>query len=101
MAERVARRYIGRMPVRDNTALSRFEFDAGGVTAFVNYRIDGGVITLLHTETPPQARGQGLASQLIAGALQIARARDLKVIPLCAFVRAYIAKHPEFRDLLA
>ena len=61
----------------------------------------GGVITLLHTETPPQARGQGLASQLIAGALQIARARGLKVKPLCAFVRAYIAKHPEFRDLLA
>ena len=101
MAERVARRYIGRMPVRDNTALSRFELDAGGVTAFVNYRIGGGVITLLHTESSPQARGQGLASQLIAGALQIARARDLKVIPLCAFVRAYIAKHPEFRDLLA
>jgi uncharacterized protein len=101
MAEGVARRYIGRMPVRDNTALSRFELDAGGVTAFVNYRIDGGVITLLHTETPPQARGQGLASQLTAGVLQIARARGLKVIPRCAFVRAYIAKHPEFRDLLA
>src|ERR1700733_14071288 len=101
MAEGVARRYIGRMSVHDNTGLSRFELDAGGVTAFVNYRIDGGVITLLHTETPPPARGQGLASQLIAGALQIARARGLKVIPLCAFVRAYIAKHPEFLDLLA
>jgi len=55
----------------------------------------------LHTETPTQARGQGLASQLTAGVLQIARARGLKVIPRCAFVRAYIAKHPEFRDLLA
>jgi hypothetical protein len=101
MAEAVARRYIGCMQVRDNTALSRFELDAGSVTAFVNYRIDGGVIVLLHTETPPQARGQGLASQLTAGVLQIARARGLKVIPRCAFVRAYIAKHPEFRDLLA
>ncbi len=69
MAEGVARRYIGGMPARDNTALSRFELEAGGVTAFVNYRIDGGVITLLHTETPPQARGQGLASQLTAGVL--------------------------------
>ena len=101
MAEGVARRYIGGMSVRDNTALSRFEIDAGGVTAFVNYRIDGSVITFLHTETPPQVRGQGIASQLIAGALQIARARGFKVIPRCAFVRAYIAKHAEFRDLLA
>jgi hypothetical protein len=101
MAEGVLRRYIGRMPIRDNTALSRFELDAGGVTAFVSYRLGDGVITLLHTETPPQARGQGIASQLVAGALQAARARGLKVIPRCGFVRAYIAKHPEFSDLVA
>jgi uncharacterized protein len=92
---------MSAMPVRDDAALSRCELDAGSVTAFVNYRIDGGVIAFLHTETPQQARGQGIASQLTAGALQIARARGLKVIPRCAFVRAYIAKHPEFRDLLA
>jgi len=101
MAGGVSRRYISGMPVRDNTALSRFELDAGGVTAFVNYRLGAGVITLLHTETPAQARGQGIASQLIAGALQTARARGLKVIPRCGFVRAYIAKHPQFGDLVA
>jgi uncharacterized protein len=95
--------YIISMPsaVRDNTTLSRFELDAGGVTAFVNYRLAGGVITFLHTETPPQARGQGIASRLVAGALEAARARGLKVIPRCDFVRAYIGKHPEVRDLLA
>jgi predicted GNAT family acetyltransferase len=87
--------------VRDNTALSRFELDAGGVTAFVTYRLDGGVITLQHTETPPQARGQGIASQLIEGTLNMVRARELKMIPQCDFVRAYIAKHPEYRDLVA
>ena len=51
--------------VRDNTALSRFELDANGVTAFVTYQLGDGVITLQHTETPPQARGQGIASKLI------------------------------------
>jgi predicted GNAT family acetyltransferase len=87
--------------VRDNTALSRFELDAGGVTAFVNYRLADGAIALLHTETPPQARGQGIASRLVEGVLEAVRARGLKVIPRCPFVRAYIAAHPEFRDLLA
>jgi hypothetical protein len=87
--------------VRDNTALSRFELDAGGVTAFVNYDLADGAIALLHTETPPRARGQGIASRLVEGVLEAARARGLKVIPRCAFVRGYIAKHPEFRDLLA
>jgi uncharacterized protein len=87
--------------IRDNTALSRFELHADGVTAFMNYRLGDGVITLDHTETPPQARGRGIASQLTAGVLEIARARGLKVVPRCPFVRAYLAKHPEFHDLLA
>jgi len=87
--------------IRDNTALSRFELDAGGVMAFMNYRLGDGVITLDHTETPRQARGRGIASQLTAGVLDIARARGLKVVPRCPFVRAYLGKHPESRDLLA
>jgi uncharacterized protein len=87
--------------VRDNTALSRFELDTGGVTAFVTYRLGNGVITLQHTETPVEARGQGIASQLIKGTLDMVRARGLKVIPNCDFVRAYIAKHPEYRDMVA
>jgi uncharacterized protein len=87
--------------VRDNPALSRFELDADGVTAVLNYRLSGNVITLAHTETPPQARGHGIASQLIAGVLETVRARRLKIIPRCTFVQAYLAKHPEFRDLIA
>jgi hypothetical protein len=87
--------------IRDNTALSRFELDVDGVTAVINYKLVDDVITFMHTETPPPARGRGIASRLVEGALQIARARALKVVPGCAFVRAYMAKHPEFRDLLA
>jgi uncharacterized protein len=87
--------------VRDNTALSRFELDADGVTAFMNYRIAAGVIRLEHTETPPQARGRGIASQLTAGVLDIVRKRGLKVVPRCPFVRAYLAQHSEFNDLVS
>jgi hypothetical protein len=88
-------------PIRDNTALSRFEFEAGGVTAFMNYRLAGDVMSLDHTETPRQARGRGIASQLVEGVLEIARARGLKVVPRCPFVSAYLARHPEFGDLVA
>jgi hypothetical protein len=87
--------------VRDNPALSRFELDAGGATAILNYRLDHGVMALNHTETPPQARGQGIASRLVAGVLETARTRGLKVVPRCPFVRDYLAKHPEFSDLVA
>ena len=95
--------YIAQMTsaVRDNQALSRFEIDANGVTAFANYKLGDGVVAILHTETPVQARGQGIASKLVAGALDIIRARGLKVIPRCAFARDYVAKHPEVSDLVA
>ena len=87
---------------RDNAARSRFEFDAAGVTAFMNYRLDAdSVISLDHTETPVEARGRGIASRLVKGALDIVRARGLKVVPRCPFVRAYLAKHLEDSDLLA
>jgi predicted GNAT family acetyltransferase len=93
---------MAAMPnVRDNTALSRFELDADGATAFLNYRIDGGTITLQHTETPVALRGRGIASQLVQGVLANVRARGLKVVPRCAFVNAYLAKHPQYRDLVA
>ena len=87
--------------VRDNLALSRFELDVGGITAFMNYRRAGDVLTLDHTETPVAARGRGIASQLTRGVLEEARSRGLKVVPRCPFVTAYIDRHPEFRDLVA
>jgi len=87
--------------VRDNPALSRFELDANGVTAVSYYTLAGGVMTFTHTEVPPQARGGGIASRLIAGALEAARARGLKIVVRCPFVGAYLGKHPEFNDLLA
>jgi uncharacterized protein len=33
--------------------------------------------------------------------LEAVRARGLKIVPRCSFVRAYLEKHPEFSDLLA
>jgi uncharacterized protein len=87
--------------VRDNAARSRFELEADGVTAFMNYRLAGDVISLDHTETPVAARGRGLASKLVAGALDQIRARGLKIVPRCAFVRIFVDQHPEYGDLLA
>jgi predicted GNAT family acetyltransferase len=87
--------------VRDNAALRRFELDAEGQIAFATYRREEGVVFFLHTETPRALRGRGIASALIRGALEIARAERLKVRARCPFVSEYIARHPEFADLAA
>jgi predicted GNAT family acetyltransferase len=66
--------------VRDNPALSRFELDHDGRTAVAYYQLTPGVITLRHTEVPPEMSGQGIGSQLVRGVLEAARARGLKVV---------------------
>ena len=86
--------------VRDNQALHRFELDVDGHTAVAYYQRDGGVITFTHTEVPAALRGQGIASRLMHGVLETARAEGLKVVPRCSFVAAYLNRHPEFNDLL-
>jgi uncharacterized protein len=87
--------------VHDNPVLSRFELDADGVLAVANYKLAGDVMTFTHTEVPPAARHSGIASRLIGGALETVRARGLKIVPRCSFVRDFLDKHPEFHDLLA
>jgi len=87
--------------VRQNTTLSRFELDADGTTAIANYRLADGVMTFTHTEVAARLRGRGIASRLVRGALESARAQGVKVVPRCGFVSAFLARHPEFADLLA
>lgn len=87
--------------VRNNTALSRYELDADGATAFANYRLAPGKVIITHTETPPALRGRGIASRLVQGALEQIRADGLKVVAGCSFVADYLDKHPEFADVAA
>ena len=85
--------------VRDNKPLSRFELDVEGALAFANYRRTPSAVIITHTETPVALRGRGIASELVAGALQLIRAEGLKVIAGCGFVVDYLHKHPEFADM--
>jgi predicted GNAT family acetyltransferase len=59
------------------------------------------VVAFLHTEVDPSQQRRGLGSTLVAAALEDARERGLRVVPLCPFVDAYIRRHPELADLVA
>ena len=86
--------------VRDNAALGRFELDAEGHTALLNDRSETGAIVLVHTEVPKELGGRGIGSTLVRGVLDMIRARGLKVVAECTFVRAFMQRHPEYNDLL-
>ena len=87
--------------LRDNRAEQEFTLEVDGQTAVAAYQREGGGIVFTHTLVPPEIEGRGVGSKLIRGALDSARDQGLRVVPQCPFVRAYIDKHPEMRDLLA
>jgi uncharacterized protein len=88
--------------VKDHVEAERYELTAEGERiGFVTYRLDPGVITFLHAEVDPVHERAGWGSRLVAGALDDARARGLKVRPRCPFVAFYIERHSAYHDLLA
>ena len=87
------------MDVIDNAAQNRFELATDVGPAVAVYQLAGDTITFTHTVVPVEAEGHGVGGKLIAGALADAAKRGLKVVPQCAFVRAYVARHPESATL--
>ena len=80
---------------------ARFEARVGGeIAGIVEYRHSPGVIVFVHTEIDPRFEGRGIASELVRAALSAARSQGLAVLPLCPFVRSYIARHREYLDLV-
>lgn len=87
--------------VRDNPERRCYELEVDGGVALIDYRRDGGVVTMTHAEVPRALRGGGVGSELVRGALALVRQRGEKVVPLCRFVEHYMRRHPEVHDLLA
>ena len=84
-----------------NEEKKRYELHTKGYVAFAEYMIDNvGTVYMTHTETPIALEGQGVASELILKSLQDIKEQGQKVMPLCPFVKAYIIKHPEWREIV-
>jgi uncharacterized protein len=88
--------------VADAPERSRFEISVDGALAgFAVYQLGPGRITFVHTEIDDAYAGQGLGGKLARSALDDVRARGLAVRPACPFIAGWIAKHPDYADLVA
>lgn len=58
-----------------------------------------GLISADHTGAPEALRGTGVAAALVEHLVADARARRFRVVPICPYVRAQYARHPEWRDV--
>lgn len=92
---------FGRKPrVQQQVTSGRFEIERDGEVAYLEYTLAGKVLALIHTEVPEKLRGMGLASELAETALKWARENNYKIDIVCPLVNAYVAKHPEYSDLI-
>lgn len=64
-------------------------------------RRDARTIVADHTGVPSHYRGQGIAEKLVATAMDDAREKGQKIVPVCSYVVAQFRRHPEWADLRA
>lgn len=57
-------------------------------------------IIIDHTEVNPGNNGKGYGKKMVAKAVEYAREKNIKIIPLCPFAKKVFDKTPEFRDVL-
>lgn len=57
-------------------------------------------IIIDHTEVYPESNGKGFGKMMVEKAIEFAREKKLKIIPLCPFAKSIFEKNPEFNDVL-
>lgn len=83
-----------------NKEEQRFEMEVNGETAFIEYKEKDKKMYLVHTETPPELEGKGVASALVQKTLNYLAQHQLQVVPLCPFVQSYLQRHPQWNSLV-
>ena len=54
-----------------------------------------------HTGVPDVLRGKGVGKKLVERLVADAKSEGFKIMPLCPFVNAQRARHPEWADVFA
>jgi hypothetical protein len=57
-------------------------------------------IIIDHTKVNPGNEGKGFGKKMVAKAVEYAREKGIKIIPLCPFAKSVFDKVAEFRDVL-
>lgn len=78
-----------------------FAEENGTELAVMTYTFAGETkIIIDHTEVHKGNEGKGLGKQLVKAAVEYAREKHIKILPLCPFAKAVFDKTPEFSDVL-
>lgn len=86
----------------DNPAMHRFELPLGDdEVAAAYYRLEGDQLVIIHTEVPFHLSGRGIGSSLAKAVFEEARRRGTRLVIRCPFFSAFLARHPEYAELVS
>lgn len=89
--------------VSDVPGANRYEAHVDGESkpaGIAQYIRTAELVAFVHTEVEPAYEGRGVGSALARAALDEARAANLRVLATCPFFAGWIARHPDYQDLL-
>jgi len=89
------------IPLVKNEEKKRFEIEVDGSYAFIDYKVKGDDISLVHTETDPELRGRGAAGAVVEKTLHYLDENKISLHPFCPYVFAYIKRHPEWKRIVS
>ena len=69
------------------------------IVGYVDYVAEPYQVVLTHTVIREAYSGQGYAAQLVGAVLDDIRGIGKQVVPVCSYVRRYIAQHPQYADM--
>lgn len=94
---------LGVVDVIDNPVSQQYEAVRDGtVVGLLTYHWSSAShVDLDHTYVAPRERGHNVGVTLLEHAIAAVRSKGATLSPGCSFVAEYIAKHPEFADLVA
>ncbi|SFJ69053.1 GNAT family N-acetyltransferase [Myroides guanonis] len=90
-----------KLEVSKNAETKRFELIVEGFIAFIDYIEEASIIKLIHTESPEELAGRGVATALIEKSLLYIEENNYELFPLCPLVFAYIKRHPEWKRVVS
>ncbi len=89
--------------VHDVPGAKRYEARETGestIAGIAEYIRTAELIAFVHTEVSPGYEGRGVGAALVRTALDEARAAHLRVLAVCPFFAGWIARHPDYQDLV-
>ena len=79
----------------------RAEVPGAARPAELTWRARGDTRIANHTFVPPEARGRGVAQQLVEALVADAREQGFRIEPTCSYVEALFRRRPDWADVLA